>query len=71
MLQIRDPPMEIATSTVYLCSVLLFSQSIFGITYGIISTSSDPENEGSLLGIKEFKQNLPAVLAQLPFGKKD
>jgi len=69
--KIRDPPMEIPTSTVYLVSALIFSQAIFGITYGIISTSSNPEDEGSLLGLKEFKENLPAVLAQLPFGNKD
>lgn len=38
-----------------------FVLGLIGITYGIMSASWEPENDGSLLGIKEFNVNLQRV----------
>lgn len=43
-------------------SVSLFGAAGLGISYGVISTSWDPEREGSLLGWKEAKANWPAFM---------
>lgn len=44
---------------------IIFTQhhfiSIKGITYSVMSASWDPEKEGSLLGLDEFKTNLGNV----------
>lgn len=48
---------------VYLASVFTFGGGLVGITYGVLSASWDPNRENStLLGINEFKANLPIVL---------
>jgi len=47
---------------VYISQLLTFGGGLFGITYGILSTSWDPTREGSVLGWEEFKANLPLLL---------
>ena len=48
-----------------LTSSALFGIAGLGISYGVISASWDPSREGSLLGWKEFRQNLPAFMQTL------
>ncbi|AGY59934.1 PAM68 family protein [Gloeobacter kilaueensis] len=50
---------------VLLVNLLFFGISVLGITYAILSTSWDPAVKGSLLGIKEFKQNGKRILSAL------
>lgn len=53
---------DLPMSVVYIVQLLTFGGGFFGITYGILSASWDPRREGSLLGITEFKANLPLIL---------
>lgn len=53
---------------VYIVQTSVFGGGLLGISYGIISSSWDPQREGSLLGWNEFQANLPLVLNR--FGKK-
>ena len=53
---------------VYIVQTGVFGGGLLGISYGIISSSWDPQREGSLLGWNEFQANLPLVLNR--FGKK-
>ena len=56
-----------STDTVIQPSVIAYATQapfvlgLIGITYGIMSASWEPENDGSLLGIDEFKINLQRV----------
>lgn len=50
---------------VYAVQALTFGGGLLGISYGILSASWDPKRDGSLLGIEEFKENVPNVLASL------
>ena len=50
---------------VYAVQFVTFGGGLFGITYGILSASWDPRKEGSLLGLAEFKENVPNLLASL------
>jgi Photosynthesis affected mutant 68 len=51
---------------VYLVQVFTFGGGLLGITYGVLSSSWDPDRENStLLGINEFKANLPIVLESM------
>ena len=70
--KIRDPPLEVPTTVVYLASVLTFGPALLGITYGILSASYDPEREEpeGFLGSKEFAKNLPEVISQLRGGRR-
>lgn len=47
---------------VYLTQALFFGGGLFGITYGILSTSWEPRREGSALGFEEFKANLAMMV---------
>lgn len=51
---------------VYLVQVFTFGGGLLGITYGVLSSSWDPDRENStFLGINEFKANLPIVLESI------
>ena len=47
---------------VYIVQTSVFGGGLLGISYGIISSSWDPQREGSFLGWNEFQTNLPLVL---------
>ena len=50
---------------VYGVQFLTFGGGLMGITYGILSASWDPRRDGSWLGLDEFKENVPNVIAGL------
>lgn len=56
--------LDIPTYAVYLASFCTFGVGILGISYGAIS-SSWTAAEGSRLGIKEFKRNLPVAIDRM------
>ncbi len=47
---------------VYIAQTLTFGGALFGITYGIISSSWEPGREGSFWGWTEARANLPLLL---------
>jgi len=56
----------------------MFFIAAAGISYGLISTSWDPALKGSVLGVDEFRSNLPRLMkmvqefaAQSPVDKDD
>lgn len=51
-------------------SSMTFGLAGLGISYGVISTSWDPQREGSLLGWKEAKANLPVFTQTLTRKKR-
>ena len=55
---------EIPTWGVYISSFLTFGIGVLGISYGAISASWT-QQEGSALGVEEFKKNLPFVLDKM------
>jgi len=55
---------EIPVWGVYIASFLTFGIGVLGISYGVISASWTAQ-EGSALGIQEFKKNLPFALDRL------
>ena len=55
---------EIPTWGVYIASFLTFGVGVLGISYGAISASWTAQ-EGSALGLEEFKKNLPFALDRL------
>ena len=56
---------DLPMAVVYLVQLLTFGGGFFGITYGILSASWDPLQEGSALGFNEFKANLPLLLDRI------
>lgn len=50
---------------VYFVQSLTFGGGLLGITYGILSASWDPKKDGSWLGLDEFKENVPNMLASI------
>jgi hypothetical protein len=50
--------LEIQPTVVGTTTSVLMVLSLFGITYSVLSASWEPEQEGSLLGVDEFKENL-------------
>lgn len=56
--------LEIPTWGVYIASFLTFGVGVLGISYGALSASWTAK-EGSLLGMEEFKANLPFALEKL------
>lgn len=50
--------MEFQPALVAFSTIGVLGVSLLGITYSVMSASWDPETEGSLLGIDEFKTNL-------------
>ncbi|GKY91263.1 hypothetical protein MPSEU_000098900 [Mayamaea pseudoterrestris] len=53
-------PAAVATTTVFLLFV-----GLLGITYSLLSASWDPDREGDLLGVDEFKTNVENIKAGL------
>lgn len=53
---------DIPVWAVYLVQTMIFGGGLLGISYGILSSSWDPQREGSRLGWNEFQANLPIVL---------
>lgn len=70
--KIRDPPLDVPTSVVYLASLFTFGPALAGISYAIISCSYDPEREEpeGFLGSAEFARNLPEIVSQLRGGRR-
>jgi len=56
--------LDIPVWAVYLESFFTFGVGVLGISYGSISASWTAA-EGSLLGIEEFKKNLPVALDRM------
>jgi hypothetical protein len=57
----RGGGVEVPTWVQLLTILLSFGTSAGGIAYGTLSTSWDPEKEGSLLGIAELQTNWPEL----------
>jgi hypothetical protein len=53
-------PAAVATTTVFLLVV-----GLLGITYSLLSASWDPDREGDLFGVGEFKTNVESIRAGL------
>ncbi|UFP93862.1 PAM68 family protein [Gloeobacter morelensis] len=53
------------SAVVLLVNLLFLGISVLGITYAILSASWNPQVPGSLLGIREFKENGGRLLAAL------
>jgi hypothetical protein len=56
--------LEIPTWAVYIASVFTFGAGLLGISYGALSASWSTA-EGSMLGVDEFKKNLPFALDRM------
>jgi hypothetical protein len=56
--------MEVPTWGVYIASFLTFGAGVLGISYGALSASWTAK-EGSLVGMEEFRANLPFALEKL------
>ncbi|MBC8122362.1 MAG: PAM68 family protein [Gemmatimonadaceae bacterium] len=54
---IKSQQFPLPNVAVLLVNLGFFGLSVFGITYGLLSASWEPSEKGTLLGIKEFKQN--------------
>lgn len=54
--------LDVPVWAVYLVQTMIFGGGLLGISYGILSSSWDPQREGSRLGWNEFQVNLPIVL---------
>ncbi|PWA60920.1 hypothetical protein CTI12_AA378050 [Artemisia annua] len=50
---------DIPTWVPFIVSFIFFGTALFGVSYGIVSTSWDPMREGSLLGWNEAQKNWP------------
>lgn len=61
---------KLPTGTAFAVSGLFFGAGLLGITYGILSASWDESQEGSKLGIEEFKSNAAPLLDRLKQGPK-
>jgi len=48
---------DLPTGTAFTVSGLFFGAGLLGITYGILSASWDENEQGTGLGLKEFKTN--------------
>ena len=62
---------ELPTGTVFAVTGLSFGLGLLGISYGVLSASWDENEEGSLLGIDEFKQNAGPFVERVVKGAKD
>jgi Photosynthesis affected mutant 68 len=52
-------------AAVFLVSLLFFGLSVVGVTYSLLSSSWDPQVEGSFWGIAEFKENGKRIIGAL------
>lgn len=55
---------ELPMGTVFVSSGLAFGAGLLGISYGAVSASWDPAQEGSAFGWNEFRANLAAIMNQ-------
>ena len=53
---------DVPTWVVYLVQSVTWGGGLAGISYGILSSSWDPNREGTMLGGDEFRANLGAIL---------
>ena len=53
---------DVPTWVVYFVQSITWGGGLAGISYGILSSSWDPDREGTLLGGSEFRANLGAIL---------
>jgi len=53
---------DLPTWVVYFVQSITWGGGLAGISYGILSSSWDPEREGSIMGGDEFRANLGAIL---------
>ncbi|GJN19981.1 hypothetical protein PR202_gb07302 [Eleusine coracana subsp. coracana] len=60
----RNQGMEVPSWLPLLTILVSFGTSALGIAYGTLSSSWDPEKEGSLLGIDEARANWPVLWAE-------
>uniref|UniRef100_A0A0A9GFL2 Uncharacterized protein n=1 Tax=Arundo donax TaxID=35708 RepID=A0A0A9GFL2_ARUDO len=60
----RGQGVEVPSWLPLLTILVAFGTSALGIAYGTLSTSWDPEKEGSLLGIDEARANWPVLWAE-------
>jgi hypothetical protein len=56
---------DLPNAAVFLVSLLFFGLSVVGITYSLLSSSWDPQVEGSFWGIAEFKENGKRIVGAL------
>lgn len=61
---------DLPTGTAFAVSGLFFGAGLLGITYGILSASWDENQEGSKLGLEEFKANAGPLLDKVKPGSK-
>lgn len=62
---------ELPTSVVLLVSLGLFGLGVFGLSYGLFSTSWDEQHPGSWWGWQEFKQNFGRTASGWRSAKKE
>lgn len=58
----KEMGVDLPVWAVYIVSGLFFGTGLAGISYGIFSSSWDPNREGSLTGLDEFKENVPIYM---------
>lgn len=61
---------DLPTGTAFAVSGLFFFIGIMGITYGIMSASWDENQEGSALGLEQFKSNTAPLVDRIKNGPK-
>ena len=63
--------MEFQPALVAASTIALLAVGLVGITYSIMSTSWDPDREGSMLGTDEFSKNLDNIKEGLSRSKEN
>eukprot|EP00898_Chlorokybus_atmophyticus_P004861 jgi/Chlat1/5376/Chrsp35S05291 len=53
---------DVAPSVAFVLSIVAFGTAALGISYGVISASWDPSREGTFIGWREARANLPVLL---------
>lgn len=61
---------DVPTWVPFIVSFVFFGTALFGVSYGIVSSSWDPLREGSLLGWNEAQKNWPVFWQSLRGGSK-
>lgn len=62
---------EVPTIAVVLITMALFGSGVLGLTYGILSSSWDEHDEGSVIGWQEFKVNFGRMTTAWKSARKD
>lgn len=61
---------DVPTWVPFIVSFVFFGTALFGVSYGIVSSSWDPLREGSILGWNEAQKNWPVFWQSLRGGSK-